>query len=45
VRQDFSKFSEEITADHATWQLRAGTDIEKVSSSIRGMEAKVASFK
>ena len=25
VRQDFSKFREEVTADHARWQLKAGT--------------------
>jgi hypothetical protein len=33
VGQIFSMFREEITADHARWQLKAGTDTKKVSGS------------
>ena len=44
VKQDFSKFREEITADHARWQLKAGTYIEKVSGSMKVMEDRVVNF-
>ena len=44
VRQDFRKFREEITADHARWRLKAGTVIEKVSGSMKVMEDRVADF-
>jgi archaellum component FlaC len=44
VKLDFSKFWEEITADHTGWQLKAGTDIEKVSGSMKVMEDRVANF-
>ena len=41
VRQDFSKFSEEITADHARWRFIAVTDIEEVGGSRKVMEDRL----
>jgi hypothetical protein len=41
VRQDFGKFREEITADHARWRLKAGTDIEEVGGGRKVMEDRL----
>jgi len=40
-RQDYSQFREQMRSEHATWQNKAGGEMDKVKDSVRLVEGRV----
>ena len=43
-RQDYNLFREQLNSEQATWQDKAGGEIDKVNDSVRLIEERVARF-